>query len=61
MSTSLLLIVALITASAFFSVAELSLAASRRLKLRQLADDGDARADRVLAVQEQPGHYFTVV
>ena len=61
MSTSLLLIVALIAASAFFSVAELSLAASRRLKLRQLADDGDARADRVLAVQEQPGHYFTVV
>ena len=61
MSTSLPLIVALIAASAFFSVAELSLAASRRLKLRQLADDGDARADRVLAVQEQPGHYFTVV
>jgi len=57
----LLLIAVLIAASAFFSVAELSLAASRRLKLRQLADEGDARADRVLAVQEQPGHYFTVV
>ncbi len=61
MSTSFLLIAALIAASAFFSVAELSLAASRRLKLRQLADEGDARADKVLAVQEHPGHYFTIV
>jgi len=61
LSSSLLLIAALIAASAFFSVAELSLAASRRLKLRQWADEGDVRAARVLAVQEQPGHYFTVV
>ena len=51
----------LIAASAFFSVAEISLAASRRLRLRQLADDGDARALRVLRVQEQPGFYFTAV
>lgn len=42
-------------------MAELSLAASRRLKLRQLADDGDPRAAQVLKVQEQPGYYFTVV
>ncbi|MCU7375519.1 hemolysin family protein [Paucibacter sp. O1-1] len=61
MSTSLLLIAALIAASAFFSMAELSLAASRRLKLQQLAEEGDTRAARVLAVQEHPGHYFTVV
>ncbi len=61
MSTSLLLIALLIAASAFFSMAELSLAASRRLKLRQLAEEGDERAERVLQVQEQPGHYFTVI
>ncbi|MDY0745621.1 hemolysin family protein [Paucibacter sp. R3-3] len=61
MSTSLLLIFLLIALSAFFSTAELSLAASRRLKLRQMADEGDARADQVMAVQEQPGHYFTVI
>ena len=61
MSTSFLLIAVLIAVSAFFSVAELALAASRRMKLRQLADEGDARADKVLAVQEQPGHYFTIV
>lgn len=61
MSFSLLLIALLIAASAFFSMAELSLAASRRLNLQQRADGGDPRAARVLAVQEHPGDYFTVV
>lgn len=58
---SLLVIVVLILLSAFFSVAEISLAASRRLRLRQMADDGDVRAEQALRVQEQPGEYFTVV
>lgn len=58
---SLFVIGLLIAASAFFSVSEISLAASRRLRLRQLADDGDPRAERVLRAQEQPGDYFTVV
>jgi CBS domain containing-hemolysin-like protein len=57
----LLIIALLIACSAFFSIAEIALASSRRLRLRQLADQGDARAERVLAVQEQPGDYFTVV
>ncbi|WP_213953200.1 hemolysin family protein [Variovorax sp. dw_954] len=61
LTQSLFLIALLIAASAFFSLAEISLAASRRLRLRQMADEGDPRADRVLRVQEQPGHYFTVV
>ena len=58
---SLFVIGLLIAASAFFSVAEISLAASRRLRLRQMADDGNAHAERVLRIQEQPGDYFTVV
>lgn len=58
---SLAYIALLIALSAFFSVAEISMAAARRLKLRQLADEGDARAAQVLAVQDSPGHYFTVV
>jgi CBS domain containing-hemolysin-like protein len=61
LTQSLLIIVLLIAMSAFFSLAEITLAASRRLRLRQMADEGDPRADRVLRVQEQPGHYFTVV
>jgi CBS domain containing-hemolysin-like protein len=60
-SQSLFFIVLLILAGAFFSMAEIALAASRRLRLRQLADEGDARALQVLRVQEQPGSYFTTV
>ena len=58
---SLFVIGLLIASSAFFSVSEISLAASRRLRLRQMADDGNVHAERVLRVQEQPGDYFTVV
>ena len=61
LSQSLFTVAVLIAISAFFSMAEISLAASRRLRLRLLADEGDARADAVLRVQEQPGNYFTVV
>ncbi len=61
LSQSFFLIGLLIVASAFFSVAEISLAASRRLRLRQLADEGEARAESVMRMQEQPGDYFTVV
>lgn len=58
---SLLILLALIAASSFFSMAEISLAASRRVRLRQMADDGDPRAETVMHVQEQPGYYFTAV
>ncbi|ATA52990.1 Magnesium and cobalt efflux protein CorC [compost metagenome] len=61
LTQSLLIIALLIAMSAFFSLAEICLAASRRLRLRQMADEGDPRAEKVLRVQEQPGHYFTVV
>jgi CBS domain containing-hemolysin-like protein len=61
LTQSLLIIAALIATSAFFSLAEISLAASRRLRLRQMADEGDVRAERVMRLQENPGHYFTVV
>jgi len=61
LSQSLFVIGLLIAASAFFSMAEIALAAARRLRLRQMADEGDAGAERVLRVQEQPGDYFTVV
>ena len=56
-----LLIVLLIATSAFFSISEISLAAARRLKLEQLRDEGDFRAERVLRLQRQPGHFFTAV
>ena len=61
LTQSLLIIALLIAASAFVAVAEISLAASRRLRLRQMADEGDPRAEKVMKMQEQPGDYFTVV
>ncbi|HWS11489.1 MAG TPA: CNNM domain-containing protein, partial [Rhodocyclaceae bacterium] len=56
-----LLILALIAASAFFSVSEISLAAARRLKLEQMRDDGEPRAAQVLQLQDRPGQFFTAV
>lgn len=56
-----LVILLLIATSAFFAVSEISLAAARKLKLEQLHDDGNPRAGRVLALQNQPGHFFTAV
>jgi CBS domain containing-hemolysin-like protein len=56
-----LVIALLIGLSAFFSISEISLAASRKIKLRLMAQHGDAAAARVLALQESPGHFFTVV
>ncbi|UTH75463.1 hemolysin family protein [Chromobacterium sp. IIBBL 290-4] len=58
---SLLVIAILIATSAFFSVSEISLAAARKIKLRQLVEEGNTNAERVLELQEQPGHFFTVV
>lgn len=56
------LILVLLTAiSAFFAFSEISLAASRRMKLRPLAEAGNTRAARILAFQEQPGLFFTTV
>ena len=61
MLNSILLILLLIAVSAFFSLSEISLAASRKIKLKLLADDGSINALRVLKLQETPGMFFTVV
>ena len=57
----LLVILLLIAASAFFSMSEISLAASRKIKLRLMAEGGHINAQRVLALQDSPGNFFTVV
>ncbi|MDI1259158.1 hemolysin family protein [Aquabacterium sp.] len=60
-TVSLMLVAALIAVSAFFSTAELAVAASRRVRLRQMLEQGDLRAQQVMHVQDQPGDYFTVI
>ncbi|MCI4186550.1 hemolysin family protein [Dickeya dianthicola] len=61
MLNSLLIILFLIAISAFFSLSEISLAASRKIKLKLMADEGDLNATLVLKFQETPGIFFTVI
>ncbi|XOD70327.1 MAG: hemolysin family protein [Sodalis sp. (in: enterobacteria)] len=61
MLNSFLVILLLIAVSAFFSISEISLAVSRQVKLKLLADEGDINAERVLKLQETPGLFFTVI
>lgn len=61
MLNSLLIVLLLCAISAFFSLSEISLAASRRIKLKLMADEGNINAARVLKMQEMPGMFFTVV
>ncbi|GAA5787415.1 membrane protein [Chitiniphilus shinanonensis] len=61
LSNGLLVLALLIAASAFFSISEISLAAARRFRLQRMAEDGDADAARVIALQARPGDFFTVV
>ncbi|PHM37363.1 hemolysin family protein [Xenorhabdus innexi] len=61
MLNSLLIILLLCAISAFFSLSEISLAASRRIKLKLMVNEGNINAARVLKLQETPGRFFTVV
>lgn len=59
--TELLLLSALILLSAYLSCAEISLASARSTRLRNLVDEGDARAQLVLDLQEHPGLFFSTI
>ncbi|MDX3774124.1 hemolysin family protein [Chromatiaceae bacterium AAb-1] len=57
----ILLMIVLVSASAFFSLSEIALAASRKMRLRLMASEGNVKAEKVLMLQEDPGNFFTVV
>ncbi len=59
--TAILIILLLIGISAIISSAEISLAGARKLKLQALANDGNEKAAQVLALQQSPGRFITVV
>jgi len=61
LSEHLFIILLLISVSAFFSMSEIALAASRKLRLRQLLSEGEPRAKLVLDLQEHPGNFFTII
>ncbi len=51
----------LIVLNGFFSGSEIALIAARRSRLQQLAKDGDPRAQRVVAIQEDPDRFLATV
>ncbi|MCQ8212496.1 hemolysin family protein [Cetobacterium somerae] len=57
----LVFILFLILISAFFSMAEISLAGARKIKLQLLVDEGNENARKVVALQSNPGNFFTTV
>ncbi|MDO5056983.1 MAG: hemolysin family protein [Lautropia sp.] len=57
----LFILLLLLLSSAFFSAAEISIAASRQIKLKVLADEGDERAKAIMALQTRPGQFVTAV
>lgn len=57
----ILLMLLLVAASSFFSVSEIALAASRKMRLKMMAAEGNVDAEKVLLLQEHPGNFFTVV
>jgi len=60
-ASQLFLIGLLIVVSAWLSISEIALAASRKIRLRVMAQQGSEAAEEVLRLQENPGHFFTVV
>ena len=61
LTTRLIIIVALILSSAYFSIAEISLAASSKIRMQQLIEQGNKRAKQVLDLQIKPGPFFSVI
>ncbi len=61
MLTALLIVFALILANGFFSGAEMAIVASRRGRLRQLAESGDVAAKAALELASNPDRFLPTV
>ena len=57
----MLAIALLIGASACFAMAEIGIAASRKIKLRVMAGEGSDEAQHVLDLQQDPGAFFAMI
>lgn len=58
---SIAIITLLILVSFFFALSEIALAASRKMRLQPRVNEGNTNAQKVLALQAQPGSFFTVI
>lgn len=59
--TQIIILIILILLSAFFSSAETALTTCSKIKMKTLADGGDAKAKRVLRVTEEPGKLLSAI
>jgi CBS domain containing-hemolysin-like protein len=58
---TVLVLLLLVCINAFLALAELSIASAKRIKLAQLRDAGDARADVVLHLKDNPNSFLGIV
>ncbi|MGL4985641.1 MAG: hemolysin family protein [Treponemataceae bacterium] len=61
MISGLLFLAVLVFLSAIFSMAEMSLAAARKIKLQILVEENNKDAAKILKLQERPGRFFTAI
>ena len=59
--TEIILILALVLINGFFAMAEIALVSVRRTRMRQLAEEGDARAKTVQDLLENPTRFMATV
>lgn len=58
LTQQILLMAALVVIAGFLSLAEIALAGARKIKLKLMAEAGDPRALKVIAMQEQSADFF---
>jgi len=61
MITEISIIFLLILANAVFSLSEMAIVSSRKVRLQQLINQGDKRAKAALELAESPNHFFSIV
>lgn len=60
-AVEVIFILVLVMANGIFSMAELALLSSRKMRLQQRAEDGDAKAKRALALAQEPKRFLSTV
>ena len=55
----LTIVVALIGLNGFFALAEMAVVSSRRMRLQQMAEEGDHGAARALLLADNPGRFLS--
>ncbi len=58
LTQQILLMAALVVVAGFLSLAEIALAGARKIKLKLMAESGETRALKVIALQEQSADFF---